>query len=113
MSSITPGALAALTRYDWPGNVRELDNAIAYAFVMGDGTTLTEVELPPEIRGDEHRDELPSAAVLAPSSLPRSNELQRLQTALERAGGHRGRAAASLGISRSTLWRRLRKHRAT
>jgi transcriptional regulator with PAS, ATPase and Fis domain len=109
VSRMTPGASAALGRYDWPGNVRELSNAIEYAFVMGEGAVLTEAELPPEIRGDEPATVTAPAtpAVVASPAVPA--ELGRLLTALERAGGHHGRAAASLGISRSTLWRKLRK----
>ena len=110
---VTPGALSALASYDWPGNVRELSNAIEYAFVMGEGSVLMEAELPPEIRGDAPMTQaLPAVAapIAQVPQKPPARELQRLLTALERAGGHHGRAAASLGISRSTLWRRLRKY---
>ena len=108
---ITPGALAALTDYDWPGNVRELQNVIEYANVMGEGPVLAESDLPPEVRGEER-----GARVTRPDSeltalraeLP--PEARRYLTALERSGGHMGRAAQSLGISRTTLWRKLKKH---
>jgi len=108
---IAPGALEAMVAYDWPGNVRELQNAIEYATVMGSGRVLTAADLPPEIRGDE-----PGArSVTVPSTASEdaasdlSPEGRRLVNALERNGGHMGRAAASLGISRTTLWRRLKK----
>jgi two-component system, NtrC family, response regulator AtoC len=109
ISRIAKGAQQALARYDWPGNVRELDNAIEYAFVMGEGAVLTEAELPPEVRGDE--EQALGAAVNTPEPLAEGMppEARRLLRAIERAGGHHGRAAASLGISRTTLWRRLRK----
>ncbi len=106
---ITDGALNALTVYDWPGNVRELQNTIEYAVVMGSGPVLTEADLPPEVRGEE-----PGASkVSAPAqpvnpSLP--PEARRLVNALERSGGHMGRAAKSLGMSRTTLWRKLKRH---
>ncbi|MBX3272655.1 MAG: sigma 54-interacting transcriptional regulator [Sandaracinaceae bacterium] len=107
---ITPGALDALVRYDWPGNVRELQNVVEYALVMGDDPVLTEADLPPEVRGIEPvaiaRPDADEAARRA--ELPA--EARRLLNALERAGGHMSRAAASLGMSRTTLWRRLKKH---
>ena len=110
---IAPGALRALEAYDWPGNVRELLNAVEYAFVMGEGPVLTEAELPPEVRGEPMRDrseakEPQRAADPGRRDLP--PEARRLLTALDRAGGHHDRAAKSLGISRTTLWRRLKKH---
>ncbi|HHH26802.1 MAG TPA: AAA family ATPase [Polyangiaceae bacterium] len=113
ISRITQGAREAMSRYDWPGNVRELDNAIEYAFVMGEGAMLAETDLPPEVQGDRGgRGGGITGAVNAPEPLPDEvpPEARRLLRAIERAGGHHGRAAASLGISRTTLWRRLRKH---
>lgn len=106
---ITPGALEAMRNYGWPGNVRELQNTIEYAVVMGEGPVLTEADLPPEVRGDEPGHRRPAAAppVLRSKLAP---EARRLLNAVERADGHMGRAAKSLGISRTTLWRKLKKH---
>jgi len=108
---ITPGALAALTDYDWPGNVRELQNVIEYATVMGEGPVLAESDLPPEVRGEERGPRVtrpdPGLTALRAELPP---EARRYLTALERSGGHMGRAAQSLGISRTTLWRKLKKH---
>ncbi|MFW6050417.1 MAG: sigma-54 interaction domain-containing protein [Myxococcota bacterium] len=114
VTRIAPAAVDAMQRHDWPGNVRELENAIEYAFVMGEGPVLTEAELPPEVRG--HVEEVPAAArrTNRPPSTDGRNvlppEALRIRNALERAGGHRGRAAAILGISRTTLWRKMQKH---
>ena len=106
------GALAALVSYDWPGNVRELQNVVEYATVMGEGPVLTEADLPPEVRGyeaSEVRVTTPDPELSARrAELP--PEARRLLNALERAGGHMSRAAASLGMSRTTLWRKLKKH---
>jgi transcriptional regulator with PAS, ATPase and Fis domain len=113
IARIAPGAKRALESYDWPGNVRELANAIEYAFVMGEGPVLTEAELPPEVRGEE-RDMAYSkpTSMLVPSDNPEgeplSLEAQRLLHALERAHGNRQKAAAILGMSRVTLWRKLK-----
>ncbi|MEZ4337704.1 MAG: sigma 54-interacting transcriptional regulator [Sandaracinaceae bacterium] len=110
---IADGALEVLVGYDWPGNVRELQNVVEYATVMGEGPVLTEADLPPEVRGVEG---IIGVATTTPDpeltamrqDLP--PEARRLLNALERAGGHMSRAAASLGMSRTTLWRKLKKH---
>jgi len=114
IARIAPSAGRRLTQYGWPGNVRELENAIEYAFAMGEGPVLRESELPPEVRGRE-KPESPARNVPgsedddAPhSDLP--DEARRILYALERAAGHRGRAAASLGMSRVTLWRKLKRY---
>ena len=105
---VTPGALKCLQNYEWPGNVRELQNAVEYALVMGEGPVLSEADLPPELRGEEPAYQEVNVGPPLPDALP--PEARRLVDALERAGGHQGRAAASLGMSRVTLWRRLRKY---
>ncbi len=101
------GARTRLEGYDWPGNVRELRNVLEYAAVVGEGPVLVEADLPPEFTegaptGDDEppRADAPTAAT--------SPEAARLRRALERAGGNRERAAKSLGMSRVTLWRRLK-----
>jgi transcriptional regulator with PAS, ATPase and Fis domain len=106
---VAPAALSILQRYDWPGNVRELKNVLAYAFAMGDGPTLTPADLPPElvdpaIAGAEQ-------VSSPPASEPRANdpEARRILDVLARTGGSRQRAAQILGMSRVTLWRRMRE----
>ena len=109
---ISPRALEALVAHDWPGNVRELQNVVEYATVMGEGPVLALTDLPPELRGeDPHPPAIttPDAELTAKKAeLPA--EARRYLNALERSGGHMGRAAAALGISRTTLWRKLKKH---
>jgi len=102
---IAPGALKTLRHHAWPGNVRELQNVIEYAFLLGDGPVLNEGDLPAEIRTVDQKpieESLPNDPAL-------SKDAQRIVHALERAGGNRNRAAGSLGISRSTLWRKMRE----
>jgi transcriptional regulator with PAS, ATPase and Fis domain len=113
--SMSRGAQARLLAHPFPGNVRELQNVIEYAFTMGDGPVLVESDLPPELRDMRARDaERGAASVNVPrtgsahAAPGRDDEAARIRFALERAAGHRGRAAQSLGISRATLWRRMR-----
>ncbi|MFY0579527.1 helix-turn-helix domain-containing protein [Cystobacter fuscus] len=113
---ISPGAQQLLERHGWPGNVRELRNVMEYAFVIGEGPLLHEADLPPEF--SEPR---PSAEPRAPSASLRparpasalvrpvdDHDPATLRAALEEAGGNHTEAARLLGISRVTLWRRLR-----
>jgi len=94
-------ALRALEAHLWPGNVRELRNLLEALPVHSPGGPVTV--------GD-----LEAAGVAVPASLPpppgtlESTERAAILAALERCGGNRSRAARELGISRVTLWRRLR-----
>ena len=102
----SPGARHLLESHGWPGNVRELRNVMEYAYVIGEGPVLHEADLPPEF--SEPR---PPPAATAPAvSVPAedTHDPEALRTALARAGGNRTEAARMLGISRVTLWRRLR-----
>lgn len=107
---VSPSALAVLERYDWPGNVRELANVLAYAYAIGDGPLIQPSDLPQEVAQHAQATAAPSAAparvngaaaLLAP-------EAKRLLAVLERSGGNKNKAAKILGVSRVTLWRRLR-----
>jgi DNA-binding NtrC family response regulator len=95
-------AMDALVRHDWPGNVRELRNVVEYAFVVGDGPVLELADLPPELRGE------PSPGTRATSLAQRERE--RIVAALDAHRGRRAETARALGMSRSTLWRKLYQH---
>ncbi len=106
IDAITPEALTRMLAYQWPGNVRELRNVIEYAFAIGEGSVLSADELPPELRG------------LAPprgsrlqvgTTAPEDDERARILEALRQAGGLKSQAAELLGISRTTLWRKMRE----
>lgn len=107
VSGLSRDALAALMRHRWPGNVRELKNAIEAGLVTVAGDRLNLLDLPREVRNGDAASalganlELPSAAASA--------EDENLLRALAETGGNRTLAAKRLGISRVTLWKRLRK----
>jgi DNA-binding NtrC family response regulator len=123
---ITPDVLAALKVYDWPGNVRQLRNTLERAVLLSDGGRITTAELPPEI-ASPHSSLVfrPTAAAsntggafAAPASAAvppplREVERQQILAALEQTGWHRGKTAEILGISPSTLYRRLRDYNLT
>ena len=111
IEAIAPTAEAALERYEWPGNVRELRNVLAYAFAIGDGPELKLADLPAEVA----QPALALAEVLVPGTGDTRDgaalvpEARRILDALVRTGGNRDRAAKLLGMSRVTLWRRMRE----
>jgi transcriptional regulator with PAS, ATPase and Fis domain len=105
---VDPKALRLMRRYPWPGNVRELKHALEYAFVFVKGPVITLSHLPelnvsegPAVAGEK-----------APDPAPDGWEDERItiRRALEKAGGRRSAAAYQLGISRSTLWRKMKTH---
>ncbi|MFN0253133.1 MAG: sigma-54 interaction domain-containing protein [Kofleriaceae bacterium] len=106
IESIAAPAEAALERYEWPGNVRELRNVLAYAFAIGEGPVLQVGDLPQEIVSPLGGPETYVRDVAAPTD--ENPELRRIRDALVRTSGNRDRAARLLGMSRVTLWRRLR-----
>jgi DNA-binding NtrC family response regulator len=113
------GAVAALTGYTWPGNVRELENVIERALILARGAELTAADLEFTRR--------PAAAPAAPvpvvtagarsadGARPLAERLQEQERtaivgAIDAAQGNIAHAARALGINRSTLYYRMRKH---
>ncbi len=103
--SVAPEAMRRLLDHGWPGNVRELLNVVQYAFAVGRGPELVLADLPPEFREVAAG---PAAPVL--QDLVRLDEAARIEEALRRSRGNIGEAAALLGVSRPTFWRKRKKH---
>jgi two-component system, NtrC family, response regulator HydG len=102
VTGVVEDAMRALMDYPWPGNVRELRNALEGAFVTVRGDRLTLDDLPVEVR----RGASGGRVTLTPEE---SGERGRIEDALKQAGGSRTRAAAALGVSRVTLWKKMRR----
>ncbi len=107
---LSPDALRRMRAYSWPGNVRELENVLRFATAMCAGQTLGIEHLPPPL-GEERA---PAATPIdAPAPAPRdgargeSDEATRIRAALDDNHWRRADAARALGISRTTLWRRM------
>ena len=111
---ISPQAMRVLLDYSWPGNVREMANVIEYAVTVAGRETILPEDLPEEIKR-------PGAAQGSPQSYSSrassesceiSNEgleAARLRSVLDAHHWKRTQAALALGISRATLWRRMRE----
>jgi DNA-binding NtrC family response regulator len=104
---VAPAALVSLERHGWPGNVRELRVCVESAFATGEGNVLVTADLPREIAEPFAPHEPANVAVPEPRP-SNADEAARLRRTLERASGDRSRAATMLGMSRTTLWRRMR-----
>jgi len=103
--AVSPEAMALLMNYPWPGNVRELKSAFEYACVTGHENRLEPYHFPPNIVGQR--------VVTTPYSAPHESreETQRRQliTALQQTGGNRTAAAKILGVTRVTVWNRMKR----
>jgi two-component system response regulator AtoC len=95
-------ARAMLAQYEFPGNIRELENIVARAVALADGTEIQLEDLPPFLIGLRSPPD---------SGLQSLEEMERAHIAkvLRSVGGRRDRAASILGITRSTLWRKINK----
>ncbi|MCK6461010.1 MAG: sigma-54-dependent Fis family transcriptional regulator, partial [Planctomycetes bacterium] len=101
-----------LLRHGWPGNVRELENAIRRAIAMaGQGTELRAEDLllggPRPSREEAVAEEGQVERSLR--DVVREAEARHIRRVLKHTGGHRGRAAKILGISRKNLWEKMRE----
>jgi len=107
----SPEALRAVLDYPWPGNVRELENALEYAVAVCRGQTLLLEDLPAELQpsGSEAPREAAPAPRAAAASTGHLPDVAHLRRALEAHRWRRVDAARALGISRATLWRRMRE----
>ena len=111
---LDPTAVAALAVHDYPGNVRELIHALERGVALARGGVIRLEHLPAHFAaglevpesgvdpGDDDRRIQPLGSAV------QLFERQYVRNVLARLGGHRGRTAVALGISRKTLWQRLR-----
>jgi DNA-binding NtrC family response regulator len=105
----SPDALRAFQSYSWPGNVRELQNLVKRLSVSEPGPLIEASLVRAELGKADPMEYGHASSMEAPGALE-SVQAQAIERALEKTGGHRGMAAAELGISRRTLSRKLREY---
>ena len=105
----TPAARAAMRRYDWPGNVRELRNAVESAMLTSGSTELGLADLPLELQAASPALAAPPADAAATDSLADAERLA-IERAVTGSQGNLAKVARALGISRSTLYRKLERY---
>jgi DNA-binding NtrC family response regulator len=109
---VTAAAMKSLLQYDWPGNVRELENCIARAVTLGDQAVIDVQDLPPAIRSEQpvSSEMTPQdAASLSTTALAEMERMTILRV-FEQAHGDKALAGKMLGISRATLYRKLKRY---
>jgi DNA-binding NtrC family response regulator len=110
---LAPEALELMTVYSWPGNVRELESVIYEAIVLSDAAEIEAAVLPSRFRRGQRdtAEGTPPVKTLGEVVADVSGQAERrmIERALEATGGNRTRAAMILGISRKTLFNKMRE----
>lgn len=109
--AISPEAMAALEAYSWPGNIRQLENVIQQSVLMSSGPELLWPHLPKPIQeyfeSGRHTSPGPKDSLIQSRE---EVERHAIQKALMNSGNTRARAASALGISRVTLYKKMKKY---
>jgi transcriptional regulator with PAS, ATPase and Fis domain len=103
VAGIDPKALEALKRYGWPGNIRQLRNVIERAVLFSNGEQVLLEEIDPAVR---------TQMSVATGELKSLDQVERehIQSVLKSVSGNKSKAAEVLGISRYTLYEKIRKY---
>jgi two-component system response regulator AtoC len=111
-TQVSAAAMKSLLQYDWPGNVRELENCVARAVALGDGKLIDVADLPPAIRTeqpDAPGSKSPEANSLSTTALAEMERMTILRV-FDQANGDKALTGKMLGISRATLYRKLKRY---
>lgn len=120
--AVAPDALAVIGNYGFPGNVRELRNVIEHGVVMSNRQTIRREDLPPDVIAGASRHRLITASGIPyrPATGPAVPELsfktiaeaekELIEWTLARLNGNQSEVSRRLGISRSTLWRKIKQY---
>ncbi len=104
---ISNEAMETLVKYSWPGNVRELKSAFEYAFVTCREEMIRSRDLPPSIVSET----IENQGVMGLISVNRAEtKKNQLLHALKQTGGNQSQAAQVLGVSRVTVWNRMKRY---
>jgi len=115
---LTQATLRVLEAFDWPGNVRQLANAIEYAIVNCDNNVIQPQHLPRDIYINDSLKLVDETAIEVSSpqithyyktDIRNEDEMILIQQALKETGGNKAEAARRLGMSRTTLWKKLKE----
>ncbi|MEK7765851.1 MAG: sigma-54 dependent transcriptional regulator, partial [bacterium] len=113
--AVAPEALTVLGAYAFPGNVRELRNVVEHAVVMAERDTIRREDLPVHVVASSTRQRLLGSSVAVPPPAGgfrtlADAERDLIRETLARLEGNQTEAAKRLGISRSTLWRKIKEY---
>ncbi len=111
MYAVHARALAILENHPWPGNIRQLENVIQQAVLAGSGPELLPAHLPAQVQeaspGGEATRPVATGSLI---HVRQANEREHIQRVLQECGFSRSRAAERLGVSRVTLYKKIKKY---
>jgi transcriptional regulator with PAS, ATPase and Fis domain len=107
---VTAAAMKSFLQYEWPGNVRELENCIARAVALGDHRLIDVADLPPAVAVEPAPNGSNSDAASLSTTALADLERMTILRVFEQAGGDKALAGRMLGISRATLYRKLKQY---
>src|SRR3954453_30394 len=109
---VTNAAMKCMLQYDWPGNVRELENCIERAVALGDHRVIDLNDLPPSVASIATGLEPGATSISSNLSSPDLEDIERvtIQRVFEQVKGDKALAGKMLGISRATLYRKLKRY---
>ena len=109
---VTNAAMKCFLQYDWPGNVRELENCIERAIALGDRRTVDVGDLPPALVSASPvvSNEMEDGSVSITATDLEDIERATIQRVFEQVKGDKALAGRMLGISRATLYRKLKRY---
>ncbi len=119
VKTITQEARRLLELYEWPGNVRELENTLCSAMILCENGVITVQDLPPRLRGESDATLSTSAAAGEPRRLTLAQAVNDVAERVEKTmiiarltefNGNRAATAESLGVSRKTLFNKMRQY---
>ena len=107
IAGVTPAVMELLMRHEFAGNVRELENLIEFAFVLCHDRLIDLSHLPEDLQPGAAAQ--PAGEPRRPGSGLKRAEAEAIRIALSHARGHLGETARQLGVSRTTLWRKMKQ----
>ncbi|MFC5448686.1 sigma-54 interaction domain-containing protein [Paenibacillus aestuarii] len=111
LPTLSPEVILAFTNYDWPGNLQELRNVVERCVILSDDDMITLDHLPPALQEQQPRLVYPDNASGEPKpKITQDDEIGLIQEALAKTAGNKSAAAKLLGISRGTLYNKMKEN---
>jgi transcriptional regulator with PAS, ATPase and Fis domain len=111
VAGVCPDTLVLLTRFPWPGNIRQLENMIQYAVLTSSGPDLLPAHLPPQVKDYVATTARPgSGRQTSLMESKQASEREQIHQVLKKCNYSRVRAAETLGVSRVTLYKKMKKY---
>jgi len=111
IEEISPDALSRMLEYNWPGNIRELENVMERAVVLNKGKAITVKDLPTLIAQGEPQTAITEKSPTTIEEVVKEAEKEHIIRVLRETGGKKNETAKILGISRKTLWEKMKLYR--